>query len=204
VLTLYFGSGDGHASLMRRPLKLARRLVLGRKGETARKASIERRAPGGLRGPRAVWALTLAQEKRAKLRRAERGRSNGTLVVCDRYPQAQVPGCIDGPLLSEWRTSPNRVKRRLAMREARAYEAAEASPPDLVLRLRVDDAALLERRPGHDEADLLRRRHVVESLRFGAGTTATVEIDTGRPLVDVIADARRAIDQLVHTTGTTR
>ena len=53
------------------------------------------------------------------------------------------------------------------------------------------------RRPGHDEADLLRRRHIVASLRFGAGTR-TVEIDTGRPLVEVIADARKAIDSILH------
>jgi thymidylate kinase len=197
VLPIYFGSGDGPASLARRPLKFARKLALGAKGETQRKASIERRAPGALRGPRVLWALTLGHEKRAKLAQAARARAEGTLVVCDRYPQAQTAGCVDGPLLADWRSSDSAMKRRLAVREARPYEQADAEPPDLVLRLGVDAETLALRRPDHDQLDLARRRAIVESLRFGP-SAVTVEIDTAQPLEDVIAQARKVIDDCLR------
>src|SRR6185295_15909928 len=74
VLPLYFGSGDGPSSLARWPLKLA--LPLGRRlfnrGTAAR-----RDGGGGHRREgrsaletclRAVWALAVAREKRARLR----------------------------------------------------------------------------------------------------------------------------------------
>ena len=54
---------------------------------------------------RAIWAVVLAWEKRAKLRRAVRARNRGMIVICDRFPQTQVMGYNDGPLLAPWRES---------------------------------------------------------------------------------------------------
>ena len=198
VESIYFGSGDGPSSALRWPLKVARRTVLGRKGETARKEAVERHAPATMQGPRALWALTLGQEKRAKLRRAAELRRQGALVVCDRYPQVQVPGCIDGPLLAEWRSSTSRIKRAMAEHEAVAYEEAAASPPDVVIRLGVDDATLQQRRPDHDATDLQRRRTIVQELRFDA-PGGVVDIDSGQSVAEVIADARRAVERCLDT-----
>ena len=163
---------------------------------------MERHAPSTLQGPRALWALTLGREKRSKLRRAAELRRQGTLVVCDRYPQVQVPGCIDGPLLADWRSSTNRIKRRLAEQEAVAYEEAAASPPDVVIRLGVDDCDAAAARPDHDAADLQRRRTIVQELQFDA-PGGVVDIDSGQPLADVIVDARRAVEACLDTTPET-
>lgn len=193
VVHLYLGSGDGPSSLVRWPLTRVKRAVFGAKGTTTRKQAVHQRAPRTLRVSRSVWALVLAQEKRAKLRRARRAARQGALVLCDRYPQAQVPGTTDGPLLDAWTSSRSRWLRGLASWERWPYQQAHASQPDLVIRLRVDQDTAVLRRPEHDPEALMSRRRVVEGLRFDQAEFGVVEIDANRPLDVVFADARTAI-----------
>ena len=49
-----------------------------------------------------LWAVALANEKKAKFRQIVKARNNGLLVLTDRYPQTDVPGASDGPLLSRY------------------------------------------------------------------------------------------------------
>ncbi len=193
VVHLYLGSGDGPSSLLRWPLTRIRRSVFGAKGTAARRQAVHDRAPRALGASRAVWALVLAQEKRAKLRRARRAARRGALVVCDRYPQAQVPGTIDGPLLDAWLSSASRWQRALASWERRPYERADALPPDLVIRLQVDPETAVRRRPGHDPEVLRSRMRVVEGLRFEEAEFGVVEVDANRPFDNVFVDAHAAV-----------
>jgi hypothetical protein len=192
---LYFGSGDGPSSPVRWPLRQARRVLLGPKGRSERQKALQHRHPQALGAARTVWALVLASEKRAKLRRARRARRRGALVVCDRYPQAQVPGVNDGPLLEAWTGDPRRLRRACAAWEARPYLRADRSPPDLVLRLRVDQSTAELRRPEHDPGSLRRRREVVDGLRFRGATLGVVELDATLSYAEVIEAAERAIEQ---------
>lgn len=202
VVSLYFGSGDGPSSRLRRPLVWARRLVERDAPKPAPSPSREPAAPrdpaAKLRGAkglaRAVWALTLAAEKTATLRRARAARDAGAVVVADRYPQAQFPGINDGPLLHPWRDA-GPLRRRLAAWEARPYEDAERHGPDLVLRLLVGQACAEQRRPEHDPADLARRRALVASLRFDDPATTVVELDADQPYAQVLGAALAAIDE---------
>jgi len=198
VLHLYFGSGDGPSSLVRWPLKRVQRAVFGAKGTTPRKEAVHRRAPRTVRASRSVWALALASEKQTKLRRARRASKRGVLVICDRYPQAQVPGSTDGPLLDGWATSQSRWRRTLAKWEARPYALAHRAQPDLVLRLRVDQPTAERRRPDHDGDELLQRRRLVEELHFDSASLGVVEIDANRSFADVLDDARASIESHLH------
>jgi len=193
VVHLYLGSGDGPSSLLRWPLTRVKRAVFGAKGTAARRQAVHQRAPRALGASRAVWALVLAQEKRAKLRQARRAARRGALVVCDRYPQAQVPGTIDGPLLDEWLSSESRWQRGLANWERRPYEQAHKLQPDLVIRLRVSQETAARRRPEHDPEALLSRKRVVEELRFERAEFGVVEVDANRPFDTVFVDARAAV-----------
>ena len=83
--------------------------------------------PRRLSFPRAVWALVLAREKAGRLRAAERARQRGLAVVCDRFPQSQVLGFNDGPLLTPWLESPSALRRRLARYELGVYQSAHAA-----------------------------------------------------------------------------
>jgi thymidylate kinase len=194
TLPLYFGSGDGPSSLVRAPLRLVRKLVLGSKQEIQRKETVLARHPRSAGHGRTLWALTLAYEKHRKLRRATLARTRGMLVITDRYPQVQVPGTNDGPLLWTWRDSDRRVERFLARVEARPYERADRFPPDLVLRLNVDPDTAAARRPEHDVAFLERRIGIVASLEYPEARIGVVELDATEPYDAVL---RRAIDAVL-------
>lgn len=190
---LYFGSGDGPSSLLRRPMKAAKDRFLGSKEST--RDSV--RDGAGFRGPwipaaRVAWALALAAEKRRKLRAAMLARDAGAVVVCDRYPQVQFPGQNDGPLLWRWSRSRSWLLRRIASWEARPYELAARSSPDLVIRLDVDTDTASARRPGLGRDYLEARIALVRSLRFN-GSPVT-EIDARRPYAVVLSEAAAVVD----------
>jgi thymidylate kinase len=151
--------------------------------------------PPLLAAARVVWALTLAWEKRGKLRRADRSRRRGRVVICDRYPQAEIGGIMDGPLLHTWTDDPSPVRRAVARWEAKPYRAADRTPPDLVLRLVVDQQTAISRRPEHDAADLRRRREIVARLRFDGARCGIVDLDATKPADAVLNDAVRTIDE---------
>ena len=118
-------------------------------------------------GARVPWALALSLEKRGKLRRMVRARDRGMIVVCDRFPQTEIPGFNDGPLLAHWRGHPSGLCRALAAWEARPYvEAASSSTPDLVMKLAVTPIVALARRPEMSFDEVVRRVRAVHRLRY--------------------------------------
>jgi thymidylate kinase len=149
VYPVYFGSGDGSASLLRLPLKLAK-AALSRPRAPKEGAPTESGAMGLKRKvspARALWAVVLAWEKRAKLRRAVRARNRGMIVLCDRFPQTQVMGFNDGPLLAPWRESGSGLRKRLADWEYEVYERVRACAPDLAIKMDVPSEVAIARKP---------------------------------------------------------
>jgi thymidylate kinase len=190
VMPIYFGSGKGASSLLRWPLHQARRLVKRRGHPAVRGVGPDRKAPGL---DRVVWALVLAREKRIKLRRAARARGKGLIVVCDRYPQTQTPGMIDGPLLSAWLTSDDAGRRRLARWETASYALAGEVGPDLVLRLEVSKETARSRRPDVDPDTLDMRQEVVAGLEYPEARFGLQSIDGERDLDSVLLDVKESV-----------
>lgn len=196
VVPIYFGSGDGPASLVRMPLILARRLV-------------DRRAPSSSPGQRrsgyrgilrsialVPWALSLSLEKRAKLRRMVRARNRGMIVICDRFVQDQISGMNDGRLLDDFAQSRWRLARLLARWEARPYADARLDPPDLVIKLVASPECALSRRPEMTAEEIEARIAAVRSFRFPDAVIVT-EVDADQPLEDVIRTVRRHVWKLL-------
>jgi hypothetical protein len=204
VLPVYFGSGDGPSAPYRLPLKLAHRLLrpaLGarnaappRKRKQPGPAALDPARDGRLRAAaRVPWALALSLEKRGKLRRMVRARDRGMIVVCDRFPQTEIPGFNDGPLLAHWRGHPSGLCRALAAWEARPYvEAASSSTPDLVIKLAVTPIVALARRPEMSFDEVVRRVRAVHRLRYPPPATV-VEIDADAPFEQVTLEAKRLV-----------
>jgi len=200
---IYFGSGDGPSSLARLPMKAAQRILISfgfhrRRGIDA--SSFGPDAEGDPRRPasalervaRSVWALALTREKRRTLRRAWRSRNRGMVIVCDRYPQNQVMGFNDGPLLHRWSDHRSRLLRALARWESIPYRWAEADPPDLVIKLRVSPEVARQRKPDMHPAEIQRRIRAVASLRYPA-RTRVVEVDSDRTWDEVLLEAKRHV-----------
>ena len=185
---VYFGSGQGRASLLRWPLRTAyrasRRVQGERQSSTPRKRVRSRL--------RLVWGLVLALEKRSKLRCAWRARGRGMIVICDRFPQNEVMGYNDGPLCSEWLTHRWRVLRALGSWERSVYAWSEHNAPDLVVKLDVSEPVAAERKPDMTAEEIHRRVETVRGLCFGPATKIR-HVDTDEPLDDVLRHVKRLI-----------
>ncbi len=196
VVPVYFGSGDGPSSLVRMPLKIARRLFeRNTPGANASGKSSKNRTGwrGRIRGVAMVfWALSLSLEKRGKLRQMVRARNRGLIVICDRFAQNQFEGFNDGRLLGKLAHSRWRLARALAAWEARPYEDAQLEAPDLVIKLVASTNVALFRRPEMTAEEINRRIDAVRSIRF-PDQTQDAEVNADQPLEAVTRSVRRLI-----------
>jgi thymidylate kinase len=207
---MYFGSGEGNSSLLRRPLKKLQLFAKERgwyaghslprgtapsakpKATRTRTRILRRVARSFESSARVAWAMLLASEKRGRLMRAWRARNRGITVICDRYPQSQVAGFNDGPLLDRWHRSPRPLLRAMAEWESSPYRWALANPPDVVIKLVVSPAVAIARKPDMSLEEIQRRRHAVASLRFPR-STRVVEVDADRPWEQVLLECKREL-----------
>jgi len=196
---VYFGSGDGPTSILRWPLKMALSVLraagltgTGRGARSAGGAPVSRPRPWYVVIGRIPWALALSWEKRRTLRLAWRARNRGMLILCDRYPQNQVTGFNDGPLLGHWRDRRSALLRWLARWEETPYQRAQACPPDLVIKLRVSPEAAIRRKPEVTEEETGRRNRAITDLRYPA-STRLLEVDADRNLDEIVLQVRRFI-----------
>jgi len=191
VIPIYFGSGKGRSSILRWPLKLTVLLVRGR--SSSPRLDPEERRTRDISLARAVWALALAREKRSKLRTVVRARERGFIVICDRYPQTQIDGVSDGPLLWRWRASTARLKRALARWEEGIYDTAASVSPDVVVRLLVTPETAEARRPDEDPRELVFRTQLVRKLRFDDARYGVIDIDADDDLDAVVLEVKRRL-----------
>lgn len=133
----------------------------------------------------ALVMIVLSRMRFRRYQRACRARALGYVVVSDRYPQIEVPGIYDGPLLSAARPG-NAVVHFLARAERRIYEHMVAVPPDLVIKLHVSVKTSLQRKPDHRRRDVEAKVAVTESLNFGGA--ACIDVDADRPLEAVFGE----------------
>jgi hypothetical protein len=191
VASLYFGTGDGRASLFVRPFKLIIPLVtrlLRTKPKGASHGKISSGPPTPLYSAlMMVWALVVALEKRVKLATASRAANRGLVVVTDRYPQDEVLGFNDGPMLPRLPKAPHWLRRF----EASSYALAHRVPPDLVVKLIVGPETTAKREPDMDRGVIEER---IEGLkRLTLKGAHVVSVDARQPLPRVLADVRREI-----------
>ena len=142
----------------------------------------EQRIPGVTT---ALVMIVLSRMRFRRYRRAHRARARGYVVVSDRYPQTEVPGIFDGPLLSAARPG-NAVVHFLANAERRIYERMASVPPDLVIKLHVSVETSLRRKPDHRRRDVEAKVAVTRSLNFAGA--ACVDVDADRPLEAVFEE----------------
>jgi thymidylate kinase len=210
VMRLYMGSGNGSSGILRWPLEVVSRCLSRAQGDRMRRSEQKPGVPEGRRAwtPRKVlgrafhltWALTLAWEKRTRLKRAWQARRRGILVVCDRFPQADIEGYNDGPLLGHLSESRLPFLRWLGSWERSSYARTALCPPDLVLRLLGPVEVLSRRRPEMDPARIHRKQEGIRALRFPR-STSVVDIDARQPLEAVVARAMSAVGSRLAPPG---
>jgi thymidylate kinase len=137
-----------------------------------------------------IRAVMLAYERKALLTRAFTWSSNGTIVLCDRYPSARI-GAADSPQLRN--PGGGAIRRALANLETRLYRDTPA--PDLVIHLHAPLDVTLARNKARDKTepeDYVRLRHATNLHAEFPGVTVH-RIDTARPLSVVVDEVKRLI-----------
>jgi len=160
------------------------------------KRASQARDPEG-RIPGVLTALVLYCYSLKRKKRFDRMlalRQQGIAVVTDRYPQIDVPGFYDGPGLSAARAEGWAIKW-LAARERRLYEEMAAVLPTLVVRLNIDIATAVARKPDHERGLLEKKIAATPKLTFNGARS--VEIDATQPLDKVLKDTKQAIDKVL-------
>jgi len=193
---VYFGSGDGSSSLLRYPLLIALKILFKLKAKHPRSnvgtSKIKIKKANKIGMALAVWALVLSLEKRGKLRLVRKARNQGVIIIADRFPQNQVKGFNDGPLLDQWSDHPWPLFRLLARWEAMPYRWATMNPPDLVFKLDVDPLVAAKRKPDIDIDTAKSKMEAVRSFKFPEQTRVN-EIDACLPIEDISLTVKQMI-----------
>jgi len=138
-------------------------------------------------------ALIVAAEKRTNLRRMITAKKKGILVICDRFPQNQMKGFNDGPVLHCYEYAKNPLLRAMAKMEAGPYAAAENHSPDIVFKLVADADVLKERKPSAMTVESLKEKvDGIKELKFRK-ECHVVTIDASLPFDQVILTIKQAI-----------
>jgi len=188
---VYFGSGQGSISLLRLPIHVLSKVFYRKqRGKIvldvySNKKKLSLKKFGVL-----LWAVTLALEKKQKLKRVLKARKKGMIVICDRYPQKKVKHLNDGPLLVDWLKSKNNLIRSIARWEYNSYGLAEKNPPDIVVKLNVSSNVVLKRKNDIGEAEIKSKIKMINGLSFSC---KTVNINADLPLKKVILKSRQAV-----------
>lgn len=203
IVPIYFGSGDGSSSLIRKPLNMLANLLRNvsalkanrddsNSSDKEKKVSVDANDPLLRVIARVPWALVLAYEKCNKIRQATKARNRGMIVICDRYPQNQIMGFNDGPLLSRWLNHNSWFLRTLADWESTPYRWAEINLPDIVIKLEVTPEVALERKQDAGIEEYRRRADAIKSFTYPP-VTKVVRINADLPLEEVLMQAKNSI-----------
>jgi thymidylate kinase len=180
-------------------LPLLRSLIPNQRSTTV--GSLDRREPDEQKTSKsaplmfAIRSVLLAYDRRALLTQAFADSANGVIVLCDRYPSADI-GAPDSPQLGRFTASLTRhpFKRWLTKLEARIY--ADIPVPDLIIYLTAPLEVTLERnraRQKTENEEYVRRRHAGSSNRRFDERIQVYKVDSSQSLDDF----KREVKQLI-------
>jgi len=140
--------------------------------------------------PWLVREVCTARDRALTYARARRFAADGGLVICDRFPVAQIT-FMDGPQAPRMTAGlpPNRWIERLTRLEASFYRSI--LPPDLLIVLRVDPDVAVRRKTTEDPADVRARSQEVWEVDWSASNALV--IDASRSPEEVLAALRALI-----------
>jgi len=199
VSNIYLGSGDGSSSLLRYPMRLVARKVggkgLGRSVKNNNKDSKKSTFKAKLySAAKVIWAITLAIEKKNKLKKITKARNNGILVLADRYPQIDVKGFNDGPLLYNYKYSRSKLLRNLVKWEESIYKKAYINPPDLVIKLMITPEIAVKRKPEMTTSEVISKIEAVKKINLSSNIS---EIDTSKDKIKSCGEVMEEIWRVI-------
>ena len=131
------------------------------------------------------YHIFLAKQKIKMLQLARKMSRNGSVILCDRYPQKDILGMNDGPKLQYNKTSKN------ALKELRLFEKIAGLEPDVVFRLQVTPEVAVQRKPNHDIEAIRRKCQNINKITFSSAKV--IDIDASKPYSEVLLQIKNEI-----------
>lgn len=191
VRYFYLGSGDGNSSIIRLPLKYAKRLAIKlgiiKVNNNFQNDKLEdKEVKKSLGFARRIWVFTLSLERIKKLISANRCKMRGFVVLTDRFPQSEFNGLCDGPKCSE-------MKGMAAKLERISFKVAKNTPPDVVIKFIVSPDVAKKRKPGEiDEKTSLTLTNRIKNIKFSE-KTKIYEIDADKSKEEVLREVKKIV-----------
>ena len=196
IYEIYFGRGDGKSSHSRKILTSIKRLFA---PEKMKKSSgitqyVSARNNSLIRSTyKCMEAILVAREKRIKMKQMKLAKNKGMLVICDRFPQNQIMGYNDGPLLHSFLKSNNFIYRTAAKMESKVYAMAENNPPDIIFKLIANPELVEARKPGETSLERLDNKiQGIKKMNFN-NKCQVITIDAGISLNEVLYKIKKEI-----------
>lgn len=180
----YVGTGDGNGWWLRKALQTLvfphRRRLKSLVRDDGNNSLSRNWSKGGVVGAAfALWAVLIALERYAVVKRAHRWATRGLIVICDRWPQALRRGYLDGPTIPPHLFSVPGLSA-LARLEQRLYQKMAECRPDLTLHLVSDFAVSEQRKPGEIRKEAFDARlSLMAELRAKDKDIRTIDASAG-------------------------
>lgn len=139
----------------------------------------------------ARYALRKSRKRRAKFEELLAARRAGITIVTDRYPQVEVPGLHDGPILAGIATTA--ALKAMQDEERALYAEMAAYHPTLVIRLHIDTDTVMTRKPDHDRRLIAAKVASVPRLTFHGAPM--IDLDATMDYAEELALAKAAVDK---------
>ena len=138
----------------------------------------------------ALYAMRKSRKRRARFESLLESRRAGVTIVTDRYPQVEVAGLHDGPIIAGTASSARIAK--IQAQERALYAEMAAFLPTLVIRLHIDTDTVMARKPDHDRALIEQKVQSVDRLTFNGAPM--IELDATMPYDEELKLALAAVD----------
>ena len=136
-----------------------------------------------------IWNVLV---KKSNISKGNKLKSQGALVLFDRFPQHYYKGIMDGPLLDRWKSSSNPIKKYIFNFENDLFEGMAEMEIDLVIKLNVDCETSSRR--GKHSLEMAENKTRILSDLFFSNAKQTIEIDASIMLEEqVTIEASKAI-----------
>lgn len=131
------------------------------------------------------YYVILIHRKVAMLQLARKMRRQGSVILCDRFPQQEIPGMNDGPNLSSSFNHWASALERQQFRQARSVGA------DLVFRLQVSPETAARRKPEHNYNQIKVKSENMKHILFPGAVV--IDIDAEQSYAQVLLTIKRTI-----------
>ena len=201
IVSVYFGTGDGKKSILMKALaganKLSKKILGKQSANVVYSGTVKQQKDEDVSWKFIIWAALNARYKLRLMKKVASAKRQGKIVIADRWPQNQVNGINDGPLLGEYRESKHKAKRFLASWEKNMFEKiCSYCAPDLAFHLDTTIEDSLARKAEHVEIrnTIERKIQAFKDIQLPAESVG-VKISTSQSLNHVLGQ----VFEHVHT-----